>query len=221
MQLRQLTILKAWWCLVTFFFSNPAVPQSTAPDRLVSSRNTSSVKRYDGRTGTFESNFITGFQNVEGFVFGADSLIYLCDWSANQVKRYDRSGAFVDIFARDGNLRAPNSVVFFPADKPTSVGSKDEPVPNAFALEQNYPNPFNPSTTISYELPQTGKVVLKIYNVLGEVIRTLVNEEQSAGLKSVVWNGTDDTGQVVRTGTYVYELKVAEFSQKRKMVFIK
>jgi hypothetical protein len=64
-------------------------------------------------------------------------------------------------------------------------------IPEDFELRQNYPNPFNPSTSIEYVLVQQSRVILKVYNILGQEVRTLVNEFQTAGEKSVVWNGRD------------------------------
>ena len=93
--------------------------------------------------------------------------------------------------------------------------------PKDFTLFQNFPNPFNPTTTISYDLPKDTKVNLKIYNLYGQEVRTLVNEAQSAGHKSVVWNGRDNSGTIVSSGLYIYRLEAKNIVQNKKMLFLK
>jgi hypothetical protein len=90
-----------------------------------------------------------------------------------------------------------------------------------FRLLQNYPNPFNPTTVIPYQLPKKCKVELKIYNLLGEEIRTLVNHTQTAGAHAVVWNGRNQTGCAVSAGIYICCLKAGKKVQSRKIVFLK
>lgn len=94
-------------------------------------------------------------------------------------------------------------------------------VPLKFELGQNYPNPFNPSTTIRYSIPKAAKVELKIYNILGQVVKTLIDEEQGAGIYQVVWNGTDEAGRNVSTGIYLYQIRAGDFVKKMKMTLIK
>lgn len=92
---------------------------------------------------------------------------------------------------------------------------KQSLLPTEFTLANNYPNPFNPQTTIRYEMPVTGKVVLEIYNLLGQKIRTLVNEEKNAGRYSVVWNGLTDNENLVSSGVYFYRLVVSSHDPTR------
>ncbi len=98
-------------------------------------------------------------------------------------------------------------------------------LPKAFALGQNYPNPFNPSTTISYDIPNdlTGsvQVQLKIYNVRGQVVKTLVNATRAAGRYVVQWDGRDKNGENVSSGVYFYRIKAGDFVTTRKMVLLK
>jgi len=96
--------------------------------------------------------------------------------------------------------------------------------PVAFnSLSDNYPNPFNPTTTIKYNIAERGNVSLKIYNAAGQLIRTLVNEEQTpqANGFSKVWNGLNDQSQPVASGVYFYQLTAKNFSQTKKMVLLK
>jgi hypothetical protein len=93
--------------------------------------------------------------------------------------------------------------------------------PNSYALHQNYPNPFNPTTTIKYDLKAAGKVTLKVYNILGQEVRTLVNKNETAGFKSVVWNGKDNMGKAVSSGLYIYRIEAGQFVKSHKMMFIK
>jgi hypothetical protein len=79
-------------------------------------------------------------------------------------------------------------------------------IPKEFALQQNYPNPFNPTTTISYQLPVECRVTLKIYNVLGQEVKTLIDEIQDAGFKSVEWNPSTSSRQGLASGVYFYRL---------------
>jgi hypothetical protein len=90
-----------------------------------------------------------------------------------------------------------------------------------FGLTQNYPNPFNPSTTIRYALTENTKVSLKIYNMLGQEVRTLVDKEETSGIKDVTWDGTDSFGKQVASGVYIYKLNAGKTVTSRKMIFIK
>ncbi len=94
-------------------------------------------------------------------------------------------------------------------------------IPLNFALYDNYPNPFNPSTTIRYDLPENTHVVLRIYNVLGQVVRTLVNENQTAGVKWQVWDGRDDLANPVSSGVYLYGIDALAFKQTKKLLLLK
>lgn len=88
-------------------------------------------------------------------------------------------------------------------------------------LDQNYPNPFNPETQISYSIKNNENVKLAIYNVKGQLVKTLVNETQTAGNHSVVWNGTDDSNKSVSSGIYFYKLETGSFNSTRKMMLVK
>jgi flagellar hook assembly protein FlgD len=92
---------------------------------------------------------------------------------------------------------------------------------DSYELMQNYPNPFNPTTMINYQLPVSSVVNLVIFNLRGQVVRTLVNGEMSSGQHSVVWNATDDTGVRVASGLYVYVIRAREFVSQRKLVLMK
>jgi hypothetical protein len=94
-------------------------------------------------------------------------------------------------------------------------------LPSAFTLSQNYPNPFNPTTTIEYTIPIPNRVIIDIFNLLGEKVRTLVDETKSAGSYQIEWNGRDDVGNSVSTGIYLYRFKAGEFVQMRKMLLMK
>ncbi|MCE2448925.1 MAG: T9SS type A sorting domain-containing protein, partial [Candidatus Latescibacteria bacterium] len=91
-----------------------------------------------------------------------------------------------------------------------------------FSLANNYPNPFNPATTIKYALPQAADVELTVYNVLGQPVRTLVAEHQSAGRYVVEWDATNASGHSLSSGMYFYRLQAGgEFLETKKMLLLK
>jgi len=98
---------------------------------------------------------------------------------------------------------------------------QDPDVPKSFALFQNYPNPFNPVTTISYELPERSRVILRIFSITGSEIRTLIDEEKSAGSYKAVWDARDRFGRAVGSGIYFYQLKAVSFTERRKMLLVR
>jgi hypothetical protein len=101
----------------------------------------------------------------------------------------------------------------------TDVALQNSEVPTNFELYQNYPNPFNPSTIMKFDLPDNAHVVLKIYNLLGREIRTLLNSNRPAGSYQVTWDGLDNSGKQVSSGIYFYRLTAGNFSKTMKMVF--
>lgn len=103
----------------------------------------------------------------------------------------------------------------------TSVEPEHQVIPANFILEQNYPNPFNPSTRINYAIPKDNFVTVKVYDMLGREVNTLVNEYRNAGSYSVVWNGEDNSGQKVASGTYIYRITAGSFVATKKMVLLK
>ena len=94
-------------------------------------------------------------------------------------------------------------------------------LPTEYALYQNYPNPFNPSTEIRFDLPQGANVELRIYNTLGQRVRTLLNEAKAAGTHVVTWDGLSDYSEGVSTGLYIYEIRAGAFAQSKKMIFLR
>jgi hypothetical protein len=96
-----------------------------------------------------------------------------------------------------------------------------ESTPTEFALLQNYPNPFNPETTIKYNLAEGADVRLRIYNIVGQVVRTLVAERQSAGRYNMRWDGTDDRGLAVSSGIYFYQISAGKFQDVKRLMLLK
>jgi len=94
-------------------------------------------------------------------------------------------------------------------------------VPGMYALLQNYPNPFNPSTTIRFAIPSAGRVQMTVYNIIGQRVKTLVDEDRAAGEYVVEWNGNDENGRPVASGIYFYRLKSGSFDQTHKMTLLK
>ncbi len=94
-------------------------------------------------------------------------------------------------------------------------------LPDHFALEQNYPNPFNPSTTISYDLPQISQVRIEIFNMLGQLVKTLIDKQQEAGSYQTIWDGQDENGHRVSSGIYFYKIVASEQIKTKKMILIK
>ena len=94
-------------------------------------------------------------------------------------------------------------------------------IPSVYSLSQNYPNPFNPVTKMNYALPKRSRVIISIYNVLGQEVTTLLNKEQDYGYHTVTWNGTDRIGKQVASGVYFARLTTKNFSQTKKMLMLK
>jgi hypothetical protein len=109
---------------------------------------------------------------------------------------------------------------------PSAVNEEEIPgaLPENFVLSQNYPNPFNQSTELKYYIPEKVKsafISLKIYNLLGQCLRTLVNENQSSGNHTAIWDGKDERGREVASGIYFYKLEAGDFKLTRRMVLLK
>ncbi len=101
------------------------------------------------------------------------------------------------------------------------TGVDDEFIPLSAELFQNYPNPFNPSTVISYAIPNSSFVSLKIYDLLGREVKTLVSTEQNSGVYNVQWNGDNNSGIKVSSGTYMYRIEAGDFKMTRKLTLLK
>lgn len=104
---------------------------------------------------------------------------------------------------------------------PTAVEEEEVSLPQEFSLGQNYPNPFNPSTMITYSLPEATHMTLTIYNTSGQEVIQLVNAGQGAGEYTVQWNGKDSHGRLVASGIYIYKMKAGQFTDIKKMFFVK
>lgn len=94
-------------------------------------------------------------------------------------------------------------------------------LPLQFSLSQNHPNPFNMSSSIEFALPRACHVSFDIYNISGQKVRTLIDEKMTAGINSVVWDGTDDEGIAVSSGVYLYRITADDYKAERKMILLK
>ncbi|MCF7858903.1 MAG: carboxypeptidase regulatory-like domain-containing protein [Candidatus Cloacimonetes bacterium] len=101
------------------------------------------------------------------------------------------------------------------------TGTNNLPLPEVTALTGNYPNPFNPETTVSFSLSESGYVSLTIYNMRGQLVKTLINNQLKAAYHDVVWDGSDNNGKNVSSGIYFYKMQSGKYSSTRKMILMK
>ena len=104
-------------------------------------------------------------------------------------------------------------------NEPASISENDAPV--SFGLDQNFPNPFNPTTTISFSVPDNGNMTLKVYDILGRHVRTLVDGTYSAGNYNIVWDATDMNGDMVSVGVYFYTIQSGNHRATKRMLLLK
>lgn len=173
------------------------------------------VQKFRASDGVFLGTFASGLQNAEGYAYGPDSTLYICDWSQNNVKKFNQNGSYTGVFTIGGNLMAPNSILI----RPSKVISIEEGLNNTirdFFLEQNYPNPFNPSTKISFSIPKAENVKLEIYSITGELIEKIIDQKIKAGSYEYNWNSGN-----LPSGLYLYKLCTEFHNESKKMVLIK
>jgi hypothetical protein len=161
----------------------------------------------------------------------ASSFSAIADWNLNpELEAQENSSAATDYDYSDTSVE-PGQIYCYRIEAVDLDGSREfyeqsvfvESIdrPADFVLEGNVPNPFNPVTTISFLLPVDTDVELAIYNMMGQKVRTLLAGELAWGRHQVLWDGTNDAGQQVASGSYVYRLHSESFSQANKMILLK
>jgi len=103
----------------------------------------------------------------------------------------------------------------------TLSNSSDISIPTQFTLHQNYPNPFNPITTLKYDLPEDSFVDITVYDMRGNVVNNLIKMNQKSGSNSTQWDATNNQGETVSAGVYLYKIQVRDFSQTKKIILLK
>jgi hypothetical protein len=204
---------------VTAFNDTPVV--SDIPDQTI------------GENGSFASI------SLDGYVEDPDDHDSVMTWT-----HWGEVELLVDITDRVATITAPDpgwnglETIWFKACDPGGLCDSNEAIftvlvagvddedsslsrPFDFLLNQNHPNPFNLKTNISYSVAMPGKIKLTIYDLLGRRVRTLSDEHQTPGNKSIDWDGTDDEGNTVASGIYFYRIQAGDFAQSKKMVLMK
>lgn len=142
------------------------------------------------------------------------------DGFTNGQELQDPSGSWRTGQSNPGDI----SLVTNPGDpnsKPDPTSVEETILPAKYELHNNYPNPFNPSTRISFTIPRNEFVLLKIYNIKGQAIKTLVNGNYPAGSYQFEWNGKDDNNVDVAAGVYIYSISAGHFNKSARMILLK
>ncbi|MEE9448937.1 MAG: T9SS type A sorting domain-containing protein, partial [Ignavibacteriaceae bacterium] len=182
----------------------------------------------------------TTLGQCDGFAKDDFGNYYISSWLTSSIYKFDsvfsnppevfytNSGDPVDISYNsiDDILAVPlmnaNAVVFLPV-VPVSVGKEDGELPLDFKLNQNFPNPFNPKTLINYSIPEISFITIKVYDITGKEVVTLINEEKSSGTYEIEFNAslTARQGSELTSGIYFYQLIAANYVETKKMVLLK
>ena len=163
----------------------------------------------DGTKVSFSEYLIGGMIAVPGYMRIYDTVTESIDTVGNVLNIDDPESYYVA------------SPLIWVGESDVSIVEPIDLLPTQLSLEQNYPNPFNPTTTLRYDLPEDADVRIMIYNIKGREIKTLINHQQNAGFKLVVWDATNDLDQPVSAGMYLYRISAGDFHQVKKMVLLK
>ena len=201
-----------WYIMPADENGNPDVNNILFGDTLqladtnwVSINNIPDIVFYEGQK--FFAAILSG---GEGVTFGIDNTTPL------SFRGWENTGTYAG--SRDRSVQDIGIMVM--VDGYTGIDEQDNR-PINFSLNQNYPNPFNATTKISFNTAATGNVVLDVYNITGQKVKTLINSEMTAGVHSIIWDGTNEEGNVISSGVYFYHLQVADRSETKKMILLK
>jgi hypothetical protein len=140
-----------------------------------------------------------------------------------QIPMLSRATVKFSVIATDGidtvKVTGADRVVF--VNRYDYLSTESEGIPTEFSLHENYPNPFNPTTTLRFDLPEISDVRLTIYNMLGQKVKAFNMQNTPAGYHSIKWNATNDYGDPVSAGVYLYQLHAKDFVKTRKMILLK
>ena len=184
----------------------------------------------DSLTYEFESSSDISFLGTIIQNSGTTSAWVLFSAIAGSMETEYVSGTW-SVLVTDGidTVDADNAPFTLTLDGSALAIDPDDLIPDVFALHQNYPNPFNPVTTLRYDLPENSHVNIMIYDIMGREVRSLVNNQQNAGFKSVLWDATNESGQPVSAGMYIYRISAGDpstnsghsFHSVKKMILLK
>ena len=166
-----------------------------------------------------KDSFVPVFRSLEGYVIYVDGLEVdiatetSYTWVATVGGTYD--------FCVSALYTTGESSIICEEGVEVPFGDVSDLHPIAFDLHQNYPNPFNPVTSIGYDIPEACEVQISIYNVLGQQVKTLVNDSHQPGYYSVQWDGTNGAGNILPNGLYIYTIDAGNFSSVKKLVLMK
>jgi hypothetical protein len=177
---------------------------------LVADYNSTAIKRFDS-SGVYLNDFITGLSNCEGVDFFPNGDILIGNGGTSSVKLFNSNGTYISdlITSGSGNLLTPNAIVIREIDSTAaSVIDKVNVLNNNPELDQNYPNPFNPTTSIPFTLSKSSRISIDLFNILGQKIKTLVNDVYQAGSHTIKLDGNE-----LAAGVYFYRMKVNDKSK--------
>jgi hypothetical protein len=212
----------------SFYTNNGAYGIGFTGERLFVSASWSGIDEYDPNTGNYISTIsTTGYSGLAGggtrdaewlsespsqvtIAGGDSSIIQITINAPTELGHYS-----ADLILESNDPEEPETIVQVVLDVVTGIEESNS-LPKEYSLYNNYPNPFNPSTTINYDLPKQSDVTLKIYNVVGEEVETLVNQEQMAGRYQVRWEASQ-----LASGIYFYRLQADSFVDIKKMMLLK
>ena len=235
--------------LDSLYFANGVALNHDESFVLVNETWRGHVRRYwlsgpnEGQTDIFANIYDNiGWVYVDNITFNDESIFWVATFNG-PVIGLDTLGQIVYQFNFNNNLLENNTSVIQYNDT-LYLGALHEnhmgiiPIPEEilsssqtnkesnlivlrYQLSQNYPNPFNPLTKIGYHLPRNNLVNITVYDMLGNVVNHLVNEAQTSGYKSVIWNATNNLGQPVSAGVYLYNIEAGDFRKTKKMILLK
>lgn len=218
--------------LQTFEKNFSIVPQNIGDSLIFTKSGDTELTGYSGITKNWSTKQTD--QQLNGYQAGDEIAI---GYSYSNAKYWGYSAyndSYYELIPEGGGIVSPSSmaggktaivirtdrIYAFSPGSPNSVEENYFTKVNAFSLSQNYPNPFNPSTVISYQLPVSGKVIMKVYDILGKEVATLVNEYKPAGTYEVEFNPVSSIKNPA-SGVYFYQLKSGDFIQTKKMILLR
>lgn len=175
---------------------------------------------------SFNENFMGNTTDVNGLVFVnwmTSEIEFTLGDTILQMDYFARFAADIDNDGKYELIVVTDNYVEIWGDGTTVGISGGSPSysPQDYTLSQNYPNPFNPSTKIEYAVQQAGHVTIKVFNLRGELVKTLVDQDRPSGEYSAVWDGKNDIGNSVASGQYFYQLSVGDFVTSKKLLLLK